>query len=213
MIYKDADRIETYMTDALDKIQDNKGLRGLFNKMSLIDELYTHVAGVAKLGIQLALDVGLPENGVREVALAGLLHDTGKIYVPRAILFKPGRLTDEEFAVIKRHPLDGYNDCKQFIDSEDVLQMILNHHEKTDGSGYPNGTSDLSVKCRIVTVADIFSALVEPRLYHRERSVCDALEFIACFDDIDQDLVSRLHRLVEPEEEAYEPSHLVRREN
>lgn len=207
MIYKDAERIETYMTDALERIQDNKGLRGLFNRMSLIDELYTHVAGVAKLGVAMALDVGLPEKDVGEVALAGMLHDAGKVHVPREILFKPGKLTEAEFDAIKRHPLDGYEDCKPYVDSEDVLAMILNHHEKTDGSGYPNGTSDLSLKCRIITVADIFSALVEPRLYHRERSVCDALEFIACFNDIDQDLVSRLHRLVEPEEYAYEPTH------
>lgn len=215
MIYRDAAQIETYMTGALEHIQDNKGLRHLFNRMSLIDELYTHVAGVAKLGTALALDVALPEKDIREVALAGMLHDAGKIHVPREILFKPGKLTDEEFAAIKRHPLDGYEDCKPYVDNEDVLQMILNHHEKTDGSGYPNGTSDLSLKCRILTVADIFSALVEPRLYHRERSVVDALEFIACFNDIDQDLVSRLHKLVEPEEYAYEPAHrhFTKREN
>lgn len=215
MIYRDADRIDGYMVGALDHIQDNKGLRALFNRMSLIDELYTHVAGVANLGVQLALDVGLPEKDIREVALAGMLHDAGKIHTPREILFKPGKLTDDEFKAIKRHPLDSYNDCRPFVDSGDVLQMILNHHEKTDGSGYPNGTSDLSLKCRIVTVADIFSALVEPRLYHRERSVVDALEFIACFDDIDQDLVGRLHLLLEPEKYAYEPAHrnFAKREN
>lgn len=200
MIYKDSDRIDEYMTGALERIQDSLGLRALFNKVSLIDELYTHVAGVAKLGIQLAIDVGLPEKDIQETALAGLLHDTGKIYVPRNILFKPSKLTPEEFEVVKGHSLNGYLAVKDLVDSEDVLMMVLNHHEKTDGSGYPNGTSDLSLKCRIITVADIFSALVEPRLYHREKSVCDALAFIANFNDIDQDLVSRMHRLVRPEE-------------
>lgn len=208
MIYKDSDRIDEYMVDALEHIQDRPGLRALFNKVSLIDELYTHVAGVAKLGIQLSLDVGLGDADIKEVALAGLLHDAGKIYVPRSILFKPGRLTDEEFAVIKGHPLNGYMACRELV-SPAVLKMILNHHRKTDGSGYPvedackagfpDGTFDLDTKCRIITVADIFSALVEPRLYHREKSVCDALEFVATFSGVDQDLVSRLHRLVRPE--------------
>lgn len=196
MRYKDENLVDEYLLSALESINGNHALQSVVNKLFVIDELYTHTANVAKLGVQLAMDAGMDDAMVRKICLAGVLHDTGKIMTPKDILFKPGKLTDIEFAVIKRHSKDGYNLCRGTGVDDDVLEMILRHHEKLDGSGYPDHKSDIPPQCAILTVADIFSALVEPRLYHRERSIEDAFNFISTFDGLDQALVVRLKELV-----------------
>lgn len=196
MRYKDENLVDEYLLSALESINGNHALQSVVNKLFVIDELYTHTANVAKLGVQLAMDIGLEDGMVRKICLAGVLHDTGKIMTPRDILFKPGKLTDIEFSVIKRHSQDGYNLCRGTGVDDDVLEMILRHHEKLDGSGYPGHNSEIPPQVAILTVADIFSALVEPRLYHRERSIEDAFSFISTFDGLDQALVGRLKELV-----------------
>ncbi len=196
MRYKDENLVDEYLLSALEEINGNRTLQSAVNKLLVVDELYTHTANVAKLGVQLAMDLGMPDPMVRKICLAGVLHDTGKIMTPRDILFKPGKLTEIEFAVIKRHSVDGYNLCKGAGVDEDVLEMILRHHEKLDGTGYPGVGGEIPPQCAVLTVADIFSALVEPRLYHRERSVEDAFDFISTFNGLDQALVGRLKELV-----------------
>lgn len=196
MRYKDENLVDEYLLSALESINGNHALQSVVNKLFVIDELYTHTANVAKLGVQLAMDIGMEDAMVRKICLAGVLHDTGKIMTPKDILFKPGKLTDIEFAVIKRHSQDGYNLCRGTGVDDDVLEMILRHHEKLDGSGYPGHVDTIPPQVAILTVADIFSALVEPRLYHRERSIEDAFNFISTFDGLDQALVGRLKELV-----------------
>lgn len=196
MRYKDENLVDEYLLSALESINGNHALQSVVNKLFIIDELYTHTANVAKLGVQLAMDIGMDDAMVRKICLAGVLHDTGKILTPKDILFKPGKLTDIEFAVIKRHSEDGYNLCRGAGVDDEVLEMILRHHEKLDGSGYPGHGGDMPPQCAILTVADIFSALVEPRLYHRERSIEDAFTFISTFEGLDQALVGRLKELV-----------------
>lgn len=196
MRYKDENLVDEYLLSALESINGNHTLQSVVNKLFVIDELYTHTANVAKLGVQLAMDIGMEDAMVRKICLAGVLHDTGKIMTPRDILFKPGKLTDIEFSVIKRHSKDGYNLCKGAGVDDDILEMILRHHEKLDGSGYPGHDGDIPPQVTILTVADIFSALVEPRLYHRERSIEDAFSFISTFEGLDQALVGRLKELV-----------------
>lgn len=196
MRYKDENLVDEYLLSALESINGNHTLQSVVNKLFVIDELYTHTANVAKLGVQLAMDIGMDDAMVRKICLAGVLHDTGKIMTPKDILFKPGKLTDIEFAVIKRHSQDGYNLCRGTGVDDEVLEMILRHHEKLDGSGYPGHANDIPPQVAILTVADIFSALVEPRLYHRERSIEDAFSFISTFEGLDQALVGRLKELV-----------------
>lgn len=196
MRYKDENLVDEYLLSALESINGNHALQSVVNKLFIIDELYTHTANVAKLGVQLAMDIGMGDAMVRKICLAGVLHDTGKILTPKDILFKPGKLTDIEFAVIKRHSEDGYNLCRGAGVDDDVLEMILRHHEKLDGSGYPGHGGTVPPQVAILTVADIFSALVEPRLYHRERSIEDAFSFISTFEGLIQALVGRLKELV-----------------
>ena len=205
MRYRDEDFVDKELLSCLEEVQDNQKLRSVVDRIFVIDELYTHSANVAKLGAQLAMDAGLGSVMIHKICLAGILHDAGKTEVPKEILFKPGKLTEGEMAIMKWHPQIGYDLCKPLGVDLDVLDMILHHHEKLDGGGYPENLRTMPIQCRILVVADIFSALVEPRFYHRERSVDDALQFISTFGGLDGDLVGRLSGIVSmPGEEGME---------
>ena len=126
-----------------------------------------HSAGVAASAHELALLAGLGEDCALQVAIAGNLHDVGKLAVPRAILEKPGKLTTEEFNVVKEHP---YYTSLVLLDIDgfrDIRHWACNHHEKLTGRGYPFhfDSASLDLGDRIMAVADIFSAITEERPY------------------------------------------------
>lgn len=112
-------------------------------------------------------EMGLPERDLQMLQWAGLLHDVGKIGVPEAILQKSGRLTTEEFDIIKQHPCMGYEILKPISSLTDVLDGVLHHHENPDGSGYPHGLKgdDIPLFARIIHVVDVYDALVSNRSY------------------------------------------------
>jgi HD-GYP domain-containing protein (c-di-GMP phosphodiesterase class II) len=127
-----------------------------------------HTRRVALLAVAIGERLGLPEGRLRQLALGGLLHDVGKLSVPNEILNKPGRLTDAEFAEIRRHPGAGrqlLNDLGGF--PRLVLDLVESHHERLDGGGYPNHVSaaELDLAVRILTVADVYDALTADRVY------------------------------------------------
>ncbi|MBT8486606.1 MAG: HD-GYP domain-containing protein [Phycisphaerales bacterium] len=126
-----------------------------------------HSERVAHLATELALATGFTEEQAERVRLAGILHDMGKIGVPEAVLLKPGKLTDEEFDAIKRHPTIGYNILKDIEPLEDVLPGVLYHHERWDGRGYPHGLRGANIPLlgRILAVADAFDAMSSDRAY------------------------------------------------
>jgi putative nucleotidyltransferase with HDIG domain len=111
--------------------------------------------------------MGLNSEALEELRVGTILHDIGKIGVPDSILNKPGRLTDEEFLLMKAHPVIGYEICSPLGLSEGVLMIIRNHHEKLDGTGYPDGLKggELPLSLRIVCVADAFDAMSSRRPY------------------------------------------------
>ena len=129
---------------------------------------------------------------------AALVHDVGKATVPQQILDKPGKLTDGEFAVIKRHPRAGYDYLRTHANlPESVLDAVLHHHEALDGSGYPDGLTATQIKplTRILTVCDIFSAMIEKRAYKAAQppsSAIMALVDMALRSRVDYDIVQRL---------------------
>lgn len=126
-----------------------------------------HSERVALLSMMLATDMGLDRATATRVRLSGLVHDVGKIGVPEAILTKPGRPTDEEFAAIRRHPEIGYRILENITGFGDLLPGVLHHHERWDGKGYPHKLAgeDIPLFGRIIGVADAFDAMSSTRSY------------------------------------------------
>jgi putative nucleotidyltransferase with HDIG domain len=145
---------------------------------------------------------GMRKADVLTLTVAGLLHDIGKAQVPLEILDKPGRLTDEEFTLIKQHPAIGYEYIRaQNVVSSETLKAIRHHHEYLDGSGYPNGLTakKISDLTRITTVCDVYGALIERRTYKAPASsemALDILITMAKDGKVEHDLVKALRYAV-----------------
>jgi putative two-component system response regulator len=137
-----------------------------------------HAGRVASYALATAERLGLGRRERRDVYLAGLLHDIGKVGVPDAILTKPGPLTAEEFAVIHRHPEIGARICEATRGLEIVAAAVRGHHERWDGGGYPTGLAGEAIPlvARVVAVADAFDAMTSDRPYHRAIPVGAAFE-------------------------------------
>jgi putative nucleotidyltransferase with HDIG domain len=132
------------------------------------DYTYMHSIAVSALMIALGKQLGFTGASLKEVGLAGLLHDVGKMLIPYEILNKPGKLTDEEFAIIKEHPRKSWEILKDSPNITDVvLDVCLHHHERVDGTGYPEHISDnpLSLFARMGAVCDVYDALTSNRCY------------------------------------------------
>ena len=126
-----------------------------------------HQRRVAELARAIAREMGLPEERVQGIYVGALVHDLGKIAVPAEILSKPGRLSEAEFNLIRQHPRVGYEILKPVPFPWPVAQMVLQHHERLDGSGYPQGLKgdDISLEARILAVADVVEAMSSHRPY------------------------------------------------
>jgi hypothetical protein len=126
-----------------------------------------HTQGVSELVVLIAQHLGLGAEEQRVVNRAALLHDIGKIGIPDAVLNKPGGLTDEEFSLIRDHPLRGYQMIKHVHSLKRESDGVRYHHERMDGSGYPNGLvgDEIPLVARIIAVADMFDALTTARPY------------------------------------------------
>jgi HD-GYP domain-containing protein (c-di-GMP phosphodiesterase class II) len=143
------------------------------------DYSYMHSMAVCALMVSLARTLGRSEDECREAGLAGLLHDLGKAVMPLAVLNKPGKLTDDEFAIMKTHPLRGHELLVEGRGApEAALEVCLHHHERPDGRGYPHGLSgeQLGLLARMGAVCDVYDAITSNRPY---KSGWDPAESIA----------------------------------
>lgn len=140
-----------------------------------------HSARVAAYAVWLGEAAGLGPQEVNRLRLGGYLHDIGKIGIPEGILLKPGRVTDEEYAAIKQHPVIGYQIVRHVAGLSPLLSLVRHHHERLDGSGYPDGLSgdEIPTLVRILAIADVFEALVSDRPYRRAMSVDEAIKVLA----------------------------------
>lgn len=139
-----------------------------------------HTQRVAELSVRIGQELGLSPERLRVLSQAAILHDIGKIGVPDAILNKPGPLTGEEFAAIRQHPVRGYEIIKGVRSLQRELGGIRSHHERMDGSGYPDGLHGESIplEARIIAVADVYDALTSLRPYRDAATIDQALRII-----------------------------------
>jgi hypothetical protein len=129
-----------------------------------------HSRRVAQWAVEVGEQMSLPPAAVRRLAIAGLVHDIGKLQVPQEILNKPDRLTDEEFAIIQTHPAAGAELLGRLRGFETEIPIVRSHHERFTGGGYPDNLSgdQIPLEARILTVCDVYDALTSPRVYRRE---------------------------------------------
>jgi len=137
-----------------------------------------HCERMAECSIKLGKRLGLPEEQLLALRRAGVVHDIGKVAVPDAILLKPGRLTEDEWKIIREHPVVGERICKPLKSFRLVLPIIRHHHEKLDGSGYPDGLRGdaIPITAKIMQMVDVFDALATERPYKKALSIADSLE-------------------------------------
>jgi putative two-component system response regulator len=139
-----------------------------------------HCERLADYSVRLGKQVGLSEEQVTALRRAGIVHDIGKVAVPDAILLKPGRLTEEEWEVVRQHPVVGEGICAPLKSFRVVLPIIRHHHEKYDGSGYPDGLRGdaIPIGARVLQIVDVFDALTTERPYKKAFSSVDALQIM-----------------------------------
>ena len=149
---------------------------------SIDDSVYAHSINVALISRAIGKWLKLPREELNELTIAGLLHDIGKAEIPDEILNKAGKLTDEEFDLIKSHALKGSKLLKKAGFDSDIQFAALQHHERSDGSGYPRGleSDEISDFAAIIAIADVYDAMTSARSYRKP--MC-AFQVIAAFED------------------------------
>jgi len=168
--------------EAIDSLEDARAVvMALANAIEGRDP-YTggHVERVSAYCVELGRRLGLGPEALGVLRTGGIVHDIGKIAVPDAVLNKPGKLTDFEMEIIKRHPVVGYDLLKPFRTFEHVLPMVRWHHERPNGKGYPDGLKgdELPLMPRIVAVADAFDALSTARPYRQALPVAKCRQIL-----------------------------------
>ncbi len=130
---------------------------------------YEHSTRVAYYSLILGKELGLNEEQMYELEMSGLFHDLGKIGTPDSILNKPTRLNEEEFEIMKNHPVRSGEILQGFADFQNVAKYVKHHHERFDGRGYPNGLKgeDIPLFSRILLIADTFDAMTSSRAYRK----------------------------------------------
>lgn len=165
-------------------IEDVLRLGGMANMMdirSYEEYTYSHCINVAALGVVLGAAMGLEKRQLRDLAIGGLVHDVGQLFVDGRIINKQSKLSIEEFEEVKRHTVAGFNYFSASMAlSESAKAAILSHHEQFNGTGYPSGTSgnDIPLFGRILGVADVYDALISERPYRHAMLPVDAAEYI-----------------------------------
>lgn len=166
-------------------IERNAGaLLSIVRLKTVDDYTYMHSVAVCALMISLGQRLGLKGEELHQVGMGGLLHDVGKMGVPLEILNKPGKLTDEEFVVVKSHPMQGWEILKNAqVNDEVPLDVCLHHHEKMDGSGYPERLSGegISLHARMGAVCDVYDAVTSDRPYKKGWDPAEAIKRMAEF--------------------------------
>lgn len=165
----------------LEKIKkQNIAMVSALSKVIELKDMYTknHLEGVADISVEIGQRLGLDEDVLEQLWIAGHLHDLGKVQVPTEILNKAGKLTLEEYEVVKKHPEFGYEILKNLDFGFSLAEVVSQHHERNDGSGYPKGLKDDEIfyLAKIVSVADVVNAMMTDRPYRNRLSNAEVIE-------------------------------------
>lgn len=185
------DELEACVLPLLAEVEGNTNIAKRLWQIESCDEYtYDHSVQVCMIASLLAKWLGYKDQELKEIAIAGLLHDIGKINIPDEILNKPEELNEDEFKIMKTHATLGYVLLMNNRDfNENTLAAVLQHHENYDGSGYPHGIKgkEINKYARIVTIADVYSAMISDRIYRRRKTPFEVARIImdstfGCFD-------------------------------
>ena len=160
---------------------------------------YGHGKRVMEYSLAISKKLHTSAQSIERLTVAALFHDVGKFFVPNEVLNKPGALTDEEFALMRRHPIDSRRLLEPKFGPE-IAAIAESHHERLDGTGYPHGLKDDAIppEARIIAVADVFDAMTSTRPYSRARAVEQALAVLSgAPEQFDQAAVEALKALLE----------------
>lgn len=181
------DATRSITDDLMRAISDNDAIAVDISALKVSDEYtFKHSVDVATMAMIVARQHGLSKERVYEIGISGLLHDIGKSKIPNEVLNKAGKLTDEEFTLMKKHSLLGYDILKRKDNMSNSIKLgVLQHHEKNNGRGYPLGVKadQIDLYAKIISVADIYDALVTERPYKKAFSPRDAVEMIMAMTD------------------------------
>ncbi|MCR5720523.1 MAG: HD-GYP domain-containing protein [Lachnospiraceae bacterium] len=188
-------------SDLMKTISDNNAVAFDINLLRCSDDYtFKHSVDVAMMSMIIGKNLGLDEKSLRDLALSGLLHDLGKSKIPLEILNKKGKLSEEEFALMKQHSLFGFKILKERNEFNDsILKGVLQHHEKLNGRGYPLGVGKDQIHyfAKIIAVADIYDALVTDRPYKKAYPKCEAVEMLmAMTEELDIDILKKFLKSV-----------------
>ncbi len=177
-----ADTTRSITDDLMRAISDNDAIAVDISTLKISDEYtFKHSVDVATMSMIVAKKYGLDDKTVYEIGISGLLHDVGKSKIPNEVLNKAGRLTDQEFSLMKQHSLLGYGILKEKEDLSNSIKLgVLQHHEKINGKGYPMSVAGgkINLFARIISISDIYDALVTERPYKKPFSPRNAVEMI-----------------------------------
>ena len=175
-------QVQPVVQNITESILRNPGaLVGLLRIKNKDDYTFLHSVSVCALLVAFCNSRGMDQDVTRQAGLGGLLHDTGKALVPDEVLNKPAALTDQEFALIRKHPRDGFDILRQSPEVNDIaLDITLHHHERRDGSGYPDKLSGdaISELAQMAAIVDVYDAITADRCYHKGMSAAAALRKI-----------------------------------
>jgi len=162
-------------------LRNASALLGLSVIKNKDDYTFLHSVSVCTLLVAFCRSRKMDADTIYQAGIGGLLHDTGKALIPDAILNKPGRLTEEEFAIVRRHPQDGYDILSRTPGIGAIpLDITLHHHERRDGSGYPDrqGADQISELAQMAAIVDVYDAITADRCYHKGIPAAEALRKI-----------------------------------
>jgi putative nucleotidyltransferase with HDIG domain len=147
---------------------------------SYVEWIYVHSFNVAVISLLIAMDQGFCDEELYQIGLGAFLHDVGKLYVPKAIIQKPGALDDAEMSYVRRHCEEGIRLLSPFCISKECMDIVWQHHERLDGSGYPKRlkSDDISQYAKIVMIADVIDAVTSERPYKRPQKISDAINIL-----------------------------------